>query len=70
MRTLLGLAGLCAVALGGLWLLQGLDLVHMKPVLCAADCTPLNGPSRTWTVIGAVVATLGAATIFLAFKRR
>ncbi len=51
--------GVIAVLLGGLWLLQGLGLVHVRPILCFADCTPIQGPSATWAVVGALVLAVG-----------
>jgi hypothetical protein len=52
-----------AILLGGLWLLQGLGIVHLRPILCFADCAPLQGPSVTWAVIGAVMLAVGGAGI-------
>lgn len=49
-----------AILLGGFWLLQGLGIVHPRPILCFADCTPFQGPSLTWAIVGsAIVAVLG-----------
>jgi LPXTG-motif cell wall-anchored protein len=62
--------GFIAVLLGGLWLLQGLGVVHMRPTLCFADCTPLQGPSTTWALIGAGVLAVGGAAVFWSLKRR
>ena len=41
------LFGLVAVCLGGLWLLQGTGVVHLRPLLCFADCEPVQGPSAS-----------------------
>jgi hypothetical protein len=62
--------GFIAVLLGGLWLLQGLGVVHMRPILCFADCTPLQDPSTTWALIGAGVLAVGGAAVFWSLKRR
>jgi len=35
--------GVALSLLGLLWLLQGADLVHMRPILCVANCKPLEG---------------------------
>lgn len=70
MRKLLGVIGVLAVLLGGLWLLQGLGIVHMKPILCFADCAPVQGPSTQWAVIGAVVAAAGLLAAYYGFRRR
>ena len=36
--------GVIAVLLGGIWLLQGLGIVLVRPILCFADCVPIQGP--------------------------
>ncbi len=61
--------GLIAALLGGLWLLQGLGIVHMRPILCFADCVPVQGPSTTWALIGAGALALGGFAVFWSFKR-
>ena len=60
MRIMTLILGVIAVLLGGLWLLQGLGIVHLRPILCFADCVPVHGPSTTWAVIGAVTMAVGA----------
>lgn len=62
--------GVIAVLLGGLWLVQGLGLVHIKPVACVANCEAIEGASPTWAVIGFLVAAAGGLAIFYALKRR
>ena len=64
------LFGLVAVFLGGLWLLQGVGVVQLRPLLCFADCEPVQGPSASWAVIGALVFTAGAAVVWWSSKRR
>ena len=58
------------VLLGGLWLFQGLGILHMEPILCFADCAPLQGPATTWAVIGLLVLAVGTFGIVRWFKRR
>lgn len=53
-----------SVLLGGLWLLQGLGLVNVRPILCFADCAPIQGPSVTWTIIGAIALAIGGFCVF------
>ncbi len=62
--------GFIAVLLGGLWLLQGLGIVHMRPILCFADCVPVQGPSTKWAVIGAGVLIAGSAVMLWSLKHR
>ena len=61
--------GIIAVLLGGLWLLQGLGIVHLRPILCFADCEPVQGPSATWAVIGAVTLAIGGWAVFWSRKQ-
>lgn len=68
MRRTVLILGILAVLLGGLWLLQGLGVVHLRPILCFADCAPLQGPSVTWAVIGAVL--LAAGSVGIVWSRR
>jgi hypothetical protein len=71
MKTIaFAIAGVILALLGGLWLLQGLGLVNIEPVACVGACEPLEGPSPTWAVIGAVVLAAGLLALFLAFRRR
>ena len=56
--------GIIAALIGGLWLLQGLGLVHVRPILCFADCAAIQGASLTWAIIGGVTLGLGGLAIF------
>jgi hypothetical protein len=60
--------GIIAILLGGLWLLQGLGLVSVRPILCFADCAPIQRPSNTWAAIGALA--LAAGGICIGWSRR
>lgn len=62
--------GLGTALLGVLWLLQGLGIVQMQPILCFADCVPIQGASTTWVVIGVLALAAGGALIFWTLKRR
>ena len=59
MKKVATVISLLFALLGGLWLLQGLGLVHVRPILCFVDCDPIQGPSSTWAVIGAVALVIG-----------
>lgn len=63
MKKIVFFIGLIAALLGGLWLLQGLGIVHLRPMVCFANCAPIQGSSTTWTVIGAVVFVVGGAVM-------
>jgi hypothetical protein len=69
MKLLIGVVGALAAMLGTLWLLQGLGAVHMRPILCVADCAPIQGSSPTWAVIGGVVAVIGVLAVVYAVRR-
>lgn len=64
------LIGLIAAALGGLWLLQGLGVVHLRPILCFADCVPVQGRSAIWAVIGAMMLIAGCGIVVWSVRRR
>ena len=70
MKIIVVTASVIAVLLGGLWLVQGLGLVTILPILCVAECKPLEGPSPVWAAIGAVLLALGGFGLFRALKRR
>jgi hypothetical protein len=61
MKTVALIAGVISLLLGGLWLLQGLGVVQIRPILCFANCAPIQGPSLTWAIAGFVLATVGAS---------
>lgn len=60
--------GAIAVLLGGLWMLQGLGLVHIQPIACVADCRPIENGSALWASIGFAVAAAGALTLWFAIR--
>jgi hypothetical protein len=64
------IAGVILALLGGLWLVQGLGLVHIKPIACVANCEPLEGASTTWAVVGAIVLMIGVLAIVYGLRRR
>jgi len=63
MRILRTTAGAILFLLGILWTLQGADILHIKPILCFANCEPLLGGSTTWLVIGVIAVVLGALLV-------
>jgi hypothetical protein len=64
------IGGVIGILLGGLWLLQGLGLVQIRPILCFVDCAPVQGPSLTWASIGFGVVAAGVIAVFFALKGR
>lgn len=70
MRTLVLVVSVIGVLLGGLWLLQGLGVVHLRPILCVAACDEVQEPSATWAVVGFLVLAAGALGIARSLRRR
>jgi hypothetical protein len=70
MKAIVLTVSVIGVLLGGLWLLQGLGLVQVRPILCFANCEPVQGPSLAWAVTGFLVVTAGILGILYLFKRR
>jgi hypothetical protein len=70
MKTFTLIVGVLAMLLGRLWLLQGLGVVHVRPILCFANCAPVQEPSSTWTAIGAIVLVTGVVAIRYSRRRR
>lgn len=64
------LFGVALMLLGLLWLLQGADLVHIRPILCVANCKPLEGGSVGWMTAGALVLVVGLLVIASGIRRR
>jgi len=59
MKILLRIVSVLGVLLGGLWLVQGLGLVQVRPILCFADCEPVHAPSAVWVVLGLLLMAAG-----------
>ena len=62
--------GAASTLLGLLWLLQGADVLHVRPILCLANCKPLEARSLGWMTAGAGVLLGGLLAIAVAFRRR
>ena len=61
--------GIFAVLLGGLWFLQGIGAVHLRPILCFVDCQPLQGPSIAWAAVGLLLLLGGGGSLWWSGKR-
>ena len=61
--------GLIVALLGMLWLVQGLGVVQIEPILCAGDCEPITGGSVEWTVIGAITLVVGSTVVWAGLRR-
>lgn len=69
MRIATLVCGVVAALLGALWLLQGLGIVQLAPILCFVDCAPVQEPSATWAVVGAIALCLGLVAIFWSIRQ-
>ena len=69
MRIVAFIFGVIAVLLGGLWLLQGLGILQVRPILCFADCAPVQGPSPTWAIVGALTIVIGGLAVLWSRRR-
>ena len=70
MKKILFVVGVISILLGGLWLLQGLGVVQIRPILCFANCEPVQGASPMWAIIGSILATTGVIAILFSLKKR
>ena len=70
LRIAVVILSILAILLGGLWLLQGSGLVQVRPILCFADCKPLQGASLVWAIVGAIVLAAGGFGVTWARQRR
>lgn len=62
--------GIIILSLGLLWFLQGSDLVHIKPVLCFANCQTIIGQSLQWQITGAVTFIIGVLIVYKSLKSK
>ena len=61
-KAVMAIVGVAAILMGGLWILQGLDIVRWP-----ASSFMLG--DRVWTRNGAVLASVGILLVWLARKR-
>jgi hypothetical protein len=59
MKLVTFLIGVAMSLLGALWFLQGAGIVHLRAILCFADCAPVQEPSLGWLAIGGVMLVMG-----------
>jgi hypothetical protein len=69
-RTVTSLvAGVILMLLGVLWVLQGADAVHLRPILCVANCKPVTGGSVAWLTAGVVAFLVGLLLVVVGARR-
>ena len=49
---------------------QGLGIVTIPPILCVANCAPLEGPSTGWAIAGGVLLVAGVLALIYTLRRR
>jgi hypothetical protein len=49
--------------------ITGADLLHVRPILCLANCEPVEGGSIGWMAAGALVLVVGLLAIARGFRR-
>ncbi|AHG01708.1 hypothetical protein HALLA_00020 (plasmid) [Halostagnicola larsenii XH-48] len=68
--TVLTILGAIVALLGMLWVVQGLGIIQIDPILCVADCEPITGRSVQWTVIGAITLAVGIVGVWAGLRQR
>ncbi len=61
--------GVIMALLGLLWFLQGAGIIHLRPILCFANCEPITGKSPLWQAIGAIAFLSGIVIIGASVRR-
>lgn len=61
--------GVIVALLGMLWVVQGLGLIRIDPILCVSDCEPITGRSMQWTAIGAITLLVGGVLARVGLRR-
>jgi hypothetical protein len=61
-KAIMAIAGVAAILMGGLWMLQGLGIVHWP------ESSFMLG-DRVWTRNGAILAVVGALLVWFSRKR-
>jgi uncharacterized membrane protein YidH (DUF202 family) len=69
-KTARVVVGMVLILLGLLWILQGADVVRIRPILCVAKCQPLTGGSPVWLAIGVVALVVGLRVVGVLRRRR
>lgn len=67
--TVVTILGGIVALLGMLWVVQGLGIIQIDPILCAGDCEPITGRSVEWTVIGAIASFVGIIIVRAGLRR-
>ncbi len=63
------LVGAFIAVLGLLWFLQGTGMLHLRPIMCVADCEEIVGTSPSWAIAGAGAIILGVLIALVSARR-
>jgi hypothetical protein len=63
------LVGAFIAFLGLLWLLQGVAIIEMRPILCVANCEPVVGRSPFWAATGVIAFIIGVGIAYFSLRR-
>ena len=55
--------------LGLLWFLQGTGILHLRPIMCVANCEEIVSTSPTWAIAGAVAFIIGSVIAVMSVRR-
>lgn len=69
-KTARTVGGTVLALLGLLWILQGADVVRIRPILCVADCQPITDGSPGWLAVGVVTLVAGLGLAGMPRRRR
>lgn len=69
-KTARAAVGMVLILLGLLWILQGADVVRIRPILCVAECHPITGGSLGWFATGIVTLLVGLTVAGALWRRR
>ena len=67
--AVLTVIGAIVALLGMLWVVQGIGIIQIDPILCVGDCEPITGRSVQWTVIGAIALFVGSVIVRAGLRR-
>ncbi len=62
------LIGAFIAFLGLLWSLQGLGILHIRPIACVANCEEIVGVSPSWALVGVTTFIIGIIILILSVR--
>jgi hypothetical protein len=62
------LVGTFIAFLGLLWLLQGVAIIQIRPILCVTNCEPIVGGSPVWAAVGIIAFIIGIIIVIFSAR--